>query len=307
MESNRLEKAFKTEVNCLVCGQSDKKILGLRGNREYTGADPQAEPHLFTNVVECRNCGFIYTNPQINGVEFLEAEHYNNPENYQSDAGENIAEMYLHRLGFIKNFVSAGTLLDVGAGKGEFVAAAGENGFQAVGVEPSPRFCEFAKEQFGAIVYNGLLETCAELKNQKFDAVTLHHVFEHVENPHELLENLKDFLTEDGIVYIEVPNTQSMTLKLIDVYFRLRGKNWSGRLSPLHPPFHKYGYNQKSLSFILKKHGYKILKVATFSAFSRSFNKNLQTAGLRNYAFKSAVTTFDLLGNRDMLAFVVKK
>lgn len=303
----RLEKAFKTERKCLVCGARDERFLGVRGNREYTGADAAAEPHLFTNVVECRNCGFIYTNPQINGVEFLETEHYNNPESYQSDAGENVAQMYLHRIGFIKNFVSQGSLLDVGAGKGEFVAAAADNGFEAVGVEPSPRFCEFAEEQFNATVYNGLLETCAELKGRKFDVITLHHVFEHVEQPHELLENLKEFLNDDGIVYFEVPNTQSVTTKLIDFYFRFRGRNWSCRLSPLHPPFHKYGYNAKSLNFIFDKHGYKIIKVATFSAFSRSFSQNLQTAGLRNYAFKSAVRTFDLLGNRDMLAFVVKR
>jgi SAM-dependent methyltransferase len=304
---NRLKKAFKTEVDCLVCGQANAKVLGVRGNREYTGADAQAEPHLFTNVVECRNCGFIYTNPQINGIEFLEAEHYNNPETYQSDAGENVAQMYLHRVAFIKNFVPQGSLLDVGAGKGEFVAAAAENGFQAVGVEPSPRFCQFAEEHFNATVYNGLLETCAELKGRKFDVITLHHVFEHVENPHELLENLKDFLNRDGIVYLEVPNTQSATTKLIDFYFRFRGRNWSCRLSPLHPPFHKYGYNIQSLNFILKKHGYKTIKSATFSAFSRGFSRNLQTASLRNYAFKSAVRTFDLLGNRDMLAVVAKK
>lgn len=303
----RLENAFKTEVNCLVCGQANERVLGVRGNREYTGADPQAEPHLFTNVVECRNCGFIYTNPQINGVEFLEAEHYNNPETYQSDAGENTAQMYLHRLAFIKNFVPQGSLLDVGAGKGEFVAAAAENGFQAVGVEPSPRFCEFAREHLNAMVYNGLLETCDELKGRKFDVITLHHVFEHIEHPHELLDNLKDFLNENGIIYLEVPNTQSVTTKLMDFYFRFRGRNWSSRLSPLHPPFHKYGYNPKSLSFILKKHGYKTVKTATFSAFSRRFSQNLQTVNLRNYAFKSAVRTVDLLGNRDMLAFVVKK
>jgi SAM-dependent methyltransferase len=305
--NNRLEKAYKTAVECLVCGERNEKVLGVRGNREYTGADAKAEPHLFTNVVECRNCGFIYTNPQINGVEFLETEHYNNPETYQSDAGADTEQMYLHRLSFIKNFMREGSLLDVGAGKGEFVVAANKNGFEAVGVEPSPRFCEFAKTEFNATIYNGLLETCEELKGRKFDVITLHHVFEHVERPHELLENLKKFLKDDGVVYFEVPNTQSVTMKLIDSYFRLRGKNWSGRLSPLHPPFHKYGYNPKSLSFILKKHGWNTLKIATFSAFSRSFSQNLQTAGLRNYAFKSAVRAFDLLGNRDMLAFVVKK
>lgn len=305
--NNSLKNAFKEEVFCLVCGQRDEKILGVRGNREYMGANPKVEPHLYTNVVECRNCGFIYTNPQIKGVEFLENEHYNNPEEYQSDATQNIIEMYAHRVGFIKNFVPQGSLLDVGAGKGDFISVAERNGFEAVGVEPSPRFCEFAEKHYKVKIFKGLLETCDYLKGKKFDVITLHHVFEHVEKPHELLENLKGFLNEDGIIYIEVPNTQSLTSKLIDIYFRLNGKNWSCRLSPLHPPFHKYGYNYKSLNFILNFHGYEILQTKTFSAFSRGFGKNSRNIGLLNSVRNKVIMVVDLLGNRDMLAFVVTK
>jgi 2-polyprenyl-3-methyl-5-hydroxy-6-metoxy-1,4-benzoquinol methylase len=256
-------------------------------------------------VVECQNCGFIYTNPQIKGIEFLENEYYNNPEEYQSDKTQNIAEMYTHRVNFIKNFKPKGLLLDVGAGKGDFISVAERNGFAAIGVEPSPRFCEFAKKYYKVKIFNGLLETCDDLKGKKFDVITLHHVFEHIEKPHELLENLKVFLNENGIIYIEVPNTQSLTSKIIDLYFRLNKKNWSCRLSPLHPPFHKYGYNHKSLNFILNFHGYKILQTKTFSAFSRGFGKNSQNIGLLNFVRNIVITIVDLLGNRDMLAFVV--
>jgi SAM-dependent methyltransferase len=305
---SRLEKAFKEEASCLVCGQKDEAILGLRGNREYTGANPEAAPHIFTNIVECRKCGFIYTNPQIKGIDFLETEHYNNPERYEfDDAEDDRSQMYLHRVNFIKKFVAQGSLLDIGAGSGDFVAVAVQNGFQAVGVEPTPRSCEFAEEKFGVKVYNGVLESCAELKGKKFDVITLFHVFEHVEQPHELLENLKLFLNDGGIIYIEVPNTQSLTAKLIDVYFRLRGKNWSGRLSPMHPPFHKFGYNVKSLNFILKAHDFKVVEVDTFSAFSRAFNKNAQTKKFLSFMRATVIKTVDTLGNRDMLAFVAKK
>ncbi len=64
----RLEKAYKEEIQCMLCEKSEAIILGVRGNREHRGADSTAEPHLFTNVVQCKNCGFIYTNPEIKGV-----------------------------------------------------------------------------------------------------------------------------------------------------------------------------------------------------------------------------------------------
>ncbi|MCU0238327.1 MAG: class I SAM-dependent methyltransferase [Pyrinomonadaceae bacterium] len=303
----RLENARKEEILCLVCEKSDAKTLGVRGNREYSGANPNIEPHLFTNVVQCRNCGFIYTNPEIKGVEFLEREHYNNPETYQNENSDNILEMFEHRVAYLKTFKSNGKLLDVGAGKGDFVFVAKKNGFDAVGVEPSPRFSEFAEKEFQVKVYQGFLAEQPELKNQKFDLITMHHVLEHIEKPKEILHQLPDFLSENGLIYIEVPNTDSYTVKLIDLYFRLRGRNWSSRLSPLHPPFHKYGYTPKSLRILLEQSGYKIEKEETFSIFSRSFY-NKDSGNFLVKSVKSvAIKCLDALGNRDMLTFVVSK
>jgi 2-polyprenyl-3-methyl-5-hydroxy-6-metoxy-1,4-benzoquinol methylase len=303
----RLEQARKKHISCLVCEKADAKVLGVRGNREYSGADSNAEPHLFTDVVQCRNCGFIYTNPEIRGVEFLEQEHYNSPETYQNENSDNILEMFEHRVAYLKNFKKEGKLLDIGAGKGDFVFVAKKNGFDALGVEPSPRFSEFAANTYNVKVYQGFLAEQAELKNQKFDVITMHHVLEHIEKPHEILNQLPNYLNADGIIYLEVPNTDSFTVKLIDIYFRIRGKNWSSRLSPLHPPFHKYGYTPKSLRIILEKNGFTIVKMETFSIFSRSF-RNKESGNIISKAVKRlAIKCLDSLGNRDMLTFVVRK
>jgi SAM-dependent methyltransferase len=304
---NRLEEAYKKEIACLICEKSDAKILGVRGNREYSGADLNTEPHLFTNVVQCRNCGFIYTNPEIRGVEFLEREHYNNPETYQNENSDNILEMFEHRISYLKKFKATGRLLDVGAGKGDFVYVAKKNGYDSVGVEPSPKFSEFAANTYKVAVYQGFLAEQVELENQKFDLITMHHVLEHIDKPKEILQQLPNYLNKNGIVYIEVPNTDSFTVKLIDIYFRLRGKNWSSRLSPLHPPFHKYGYTPKSLRTLLENSGYKIEKMETFSIFSRSF-RNKESGNIVIRTFKRlAIKCLDSLGNRDMLTFVVSK
>ncbi|MEJ7848408.1 MAG: class I SAM-dependent methyltransferase [Pyrinomonadaceae bacterium] len=303
----RLELAFKEKAKCLVCEHDDSRILGIRGNREYNGADPMASPHLCTQVVECRNCGFIYTDPQIKGVEFLEVEHYNRPEEYQSDDSQGLLQMYKHRINFIKTFKPIGTLLDVGAGKGYFVKVAAESGFRASGIEPSPRFCEFAESHLNLKIFNGYVKTTGELKGKQFDVITMHHVLEHIEEPHDLLEALKEFLNDDGVIYIEVPNTKSLTSKIIDAYFRFKGLEWSSRLSPLHPPFHKYGYNLKSLRYLIKKHNYKVVSSNTFSAFSREFSAEPQTNILLRATRRLVVSIVDMIGNRDMLALVIKK
>ena len=142
----RLELAYTKISECLVCFQRNSRTLGIRGNREYTGANPNAFPHLHTQVVECRNCGFIYTDPQIFGVEFLEEEYYNQPDGYQVNSDDALNEMYTERIRFIRKFKTSGELLDIGAGKGYFVRVAKLSGFTAVGIEPSPKICDFAKK-----------------------------------------------------------------------------------------------------------------------------------------------------------------
>lgn len=119
---------YKKEVSCPLCESGKYKVLGIRGNREYFGADPDTNPHIYTNVVQCAVCDFIFTNPMIFGVEHLEQMHYNNPEKYQKDDTGSVRAMFERRLSYISNFKKGGKLLDIGAGKGDFLNVAKKEG-----------------------------------------------------------------------------------------------------------------------------------------------------------------------------------
>ena len=90
----------KEKINCLLCKHEEYKILGIRGNREYFGADQNADPHVYTNVVKCCNCGFIYTNPMIKGFNHMEIDYYNNPQAYQATYNTNTLTMFKKRISF---------------------------------------------------------------------------------------------------------------------------------------------------------------------------------------------------------------
>ncbi|MDB0026863.1 class I SAM-dependent methyltransferase, partial [Polaribacter sp.] len=69
------------------------------------------------------------------------------------------------------------TVLDIGAGTGDFLQACKKNYWKVAGVEPSLKAREIAKSK------NVLLEKdLSFFKGQKFDVITLWHVLEHVEN-----------------------------------------------------------------------------------------------------------------------------
>jgi len=292
---------------CLVCEHGQSRVLGIRGNREYSGADPHAEPHLCTNVVQCTNCEFIYLLPRISETVVLEKEHYGDPEQYEAVIDGDSSNMFGTRLSLIEKFKKTGSLLDVGAGKGEFLLQASDRGWDINGVEPSSHFCRYAKEQFNIHLFNGPLSKFKSNSDHVYDVITLNHVLEHVDHPLSLLNLVKKSLNESGILFIEVPNTTSHLLKLVDLYFKMKGLNWSSRLSPMHPPFHEFGYNNRSLRHLMQRAGYTILESQTFSGRDRGYSSKEKPEGWTTMLRNASARFLDLFGNRELLTVVARK
>lgn len=77
---------------------------------------------------------------------------------------------------------------------------------------------EVLSRQFPVAVISGYEpnnSVYAQKPNDKFDLITLFHVFEHVENLHEMLAYIKLSLTDDGHVLIQVPYTAMWPFDLI--------------------------------------------------------------------------------------------
>lgn len=97
-----------------------------------------------------------------------------------------------------------GSLLDVGAGTGDFLNAAKNDGWSISGVEPNSKARSLANQKKILLV-----EDINQLPTQKYDVITLWHVLEHVPNLFEYIVTLKSLLKENGILIIAVPNYKS--------------------------------------------------------------------------------------------------
>lgn len=98
----------------------------------------------------------------------------------------------------------AGTLLDIGAGTGDFLKEAKKKGWNITGVEPNKNARDVASKKE--------IELHTSLDNvmgQKFDVITLWHVLEHLPDLEDSLQKIKTLLAEDGILLIAVPNFKS--------------------------------------------------------------------------------------------------
>lgn len=115
-----------------------------------------------------------------------------------------------------------GRILDIGAGTGDFLLVAKENGWITVGVEPSEKAKAIAKKKGVSFV-----EATSELENHSFDIISMWHVLEHVPNLENQIAELKRLLKPNGTLIIAVPNFKSFDAKHY-------GKFWAAYDVPIH-------------------------------------------------------------------------
>jgi len=109
---------------------------------------------------------------------------------------------YTYKLNIMKQYFPEGnSVLDYGTATGEFLYYLQQKSFEVSGVEPNKN----AREQANKLLDNKVTVSIDDI-HTKFDFITLWHVLEHVPNPGELINNLRQRLNPGGIILIAVPN-----------------------------------------------------------------------------------------------------
>ena len=101
-----------------------------------------------------------------------------------------------------------GTLLDIGAGTGEFLKVAQRKGWVVSGFEPNAGARNFARKK--NLTLN---ESIADLEGTTFDVVTLWHVLEHLPDLQNTIHKIEQLVRAGGILVIAVPNFNSFDAK----------------------------------------------------------------------------------------------
>jgi SAM-dependent methyltransferase len=197
---------------------------------------------------KCKNCGFVQCTDLDKVVHF-----YEDLEDPGYESSRNERKLQEKRL--IKSFgkyKSYGKLLDIGAGSGIMIEAALEEGFDAVGVEPSKWLYNNAVSR-KLPVFQGIFPNVNT--PGPYDVIALVDVIEHVTNPAELLNDISKSLANDGILVLVTPDVSSVAARL------LKFKWW-------HYRFAHIGYfNKKNLTYLLEKKGFKIMMLKRPSWF----------------------------------------
>jgi 2-polyprenyl-3-methyl-5-hydroxy-6-metoxy-1,4-benzoquinol methylase len=231
------------------------------------------------NITQCSQCGLITTNPRPTLATI--GKYYQSP-NYIShtDGSKSLTDRIYRRvrsyatrtkLDLIRRYHASGSMLDFGCGTGAFLDEALKQGWSCTGVEPAVD----ARKRIGPQI-----DVHANIQSVRssFDVITLWHVFEHVHDPNETLQQLQQRLLPGGTLFIAVPNPESFDAQ----HYK---EHWAG----YDVPRHLWHFTKESMTRLLTQHKMKIHQVVPmkFDAFYVSLLSESYRhpgKGLRNMA-----------------------
>ena len=162
-----------------------------------------------------------------------------------------------------------GRILDIGAGTGEFLSVAQQNGWETIGVEPSDKAKQIAINKGVSFV-----EVIAQLEDRSFDVITMWHVLEHVPDLDHQIKELKRLLKPTGSLIIAVPNFKSFDAQ----YY---GKFWAA----YDVPIHFWHFTKTAIQKLFQKEQMELVKILPmkFDSFYVSLLSEKYKTGRMNF------------------------
>lgn len=163
---------------------------------------------------------------------------------------------------------SKGSLLDIGAGTGDFLEYVSKKGWTISGVEPSKKARNLASQK------NIQLTETLPKEGQLYDAITMWHVLEHVYDLNEQLIWLKNNLSREGVLFVAVPNFESYDASLYKT-------DWAA----YDVPRHLYHFSRKAIQLLFEEKNMKVIDVhpMKFDAYYVSLLSEKYKTGKMNF------------------------
>ncbi|GEM_PF-922229 len=188
---------------CRICGEAEH-VLVSRKDRNGGMLD----------TVVCMGCGII-TNDPIPSYEEIaafyrtdyRAQYKGTRKPRRRQVWRNFKRLENHFGNDWEMYAGRRNCLDIGSGSGEFMYLSKALGMECVGVEPDEEYSVYSRETLGLRVLSQTLEE-TEFPAASFDVIRLSHVIEHMRDPVSSLKVMGEWLSDNGVIYIEVPDIE---------------------------------------------------------------------------------------------------
>jgi len=231
-------------IPCNLCGSTDPKPIRFK--------DRHGD---YLRSVICRRCGLVWTDPRPTPEEVREFYAHEYRLNYMGTYQPKAKHTYrsgkvaVDRCLRLKSVLEPGfRVLDVGAGSGEVVYVLRALGYDATGFEPNEGYARYANEVLGVPVSQGFWQDAAVAPESQ-DLVTIFHTVEHLESPFDVMVHARQWLREQGLLLVEVPNVEAVCQQPLTQFHR----------------GHLYHFNLATMEAMHRRAGYSIVSSTTSS------------------------------------------
>ena len=223
---------------CPACGGQD---------REYS-----FKKKVFS-YQNCKKCGCLHVERRLNdeGLARLYGDDGRSVmqlrELYIPNVSYRMEHIYRPKAENLAERTRGNKLLDFGCSAGYFMLAAKEAGMEVHGIEANDFSVRWSRDELGLdTVFHGNLND-SHFKKEYFDFITMWDVLEHVPNPVGLLENVRPYMKQEGLLIIETSHIDCVEAD----YLGVDNTNVVGDVHLMH-------FTRKSLDIIANLAGYVV-------------------------------------------------
>jgi SAM-dependent methyltransferase len=275
MKKDNMKASLRNPMECIVCNSQEFTALPTPSNISSMLTDGTILEASYFNKLECNKCGFVFSkdpNALLKAHNYMDDyDLHNRPTSlaYEEKRVESYARVLKDHITNKSDF----SFLEIGCGYGGFLQAIKKfiKLDRYIGLEPS----KIAASKIGSeiTIINSLFPT--DKLQEKFDLIYHMHVFEHVLNPDEFVEEIKNSLNEDGEAVFVVPASEQVFNEILFVD-------------------HIWSWTKENVVNFLEKHGLEVTK--SFHTFSETSGEHVNWIFAKKPKFpikKSAIKHLD--------------
>lgn len=231
-------------VTCPICGSPTISKIGKVALNHYAYSEG-------SQLRRCSSCFIAWIDPLPDEAEL--SAMYANTYHYDPNTVKDALISFKNSLGLmsdkllITRFKKRGTILDIGAGRGDLLRRFPAKRWERWIYDPhiSSDAIELAQHKIGFHVNDHT--RLEDYPPNSFDVVVLRNVVEHTARFRELIRYASILLREEGFLFIRTPNLDSLDFKVF-------GTNWYVIGMPGHIVF----FNLLSLQRVVEALGMKV-------------------------------------------------
>lgn len=198
------------------------------------------------SIVACSNCTNAWTNPAPSAPDYSQ-EDFHSQFDYHKLPWQWRKSLDMQVKLIKKHLKKDGHILEIGCGQGLLLKLLKKESYNVTGLEPSIAASSTARSS-GLNVITGEFPQDIPT-NTEYDLIIMSHVLEHLENPLEVIKEIRKITKKDGKLLLIQTN-----------YKGLVPKRYKEKWYAWVPEHHFWHFSPEGLQLILKKQGYHTLQ-----------------------------------------------